>query len=146
MKTLLLLIIAVIIGGVVFMGCSKDEGDATAKQASQGASQAWDKTKEVAGQIGKSVSKTAAQVAETTKIKGPIDASKDVDSSQVSVETIGKTVLLAGSVPTAAEKAKVEQMVHANMDKEYTLDDHLKVAAPKPADAKPAKADDSSPK
>ncbi|HEY3783188.1 MAG TPA: hypothetical protein VGL56_19080 [Fimbriimonadaceae bacterium] len=143
MKTLFLLAIAVAVGAVMFMGCAKDQADTTKDQVTKGASNAWDKTKEVASGVGKTISKTADQVEETAKLKGPIDATKEIDSSKMSITTMDKTVYVAGSVPTAEQKSKVEQMLHANIDKGFKLDDKLTVA---PADTKTdSKADDSSP-
>jgi osmotically-inducible protein OsmY len=146
MKTLFLLIVAAVIGAVVFMGCAKDQAGDAQKQVTEGASKAWDKTKDAASSVGKTISKTADQMEETAKIKGPIDATKDIDSSKMSVTTIDKTVYLAGFVPTADQKSRVEQMVHVNIDKGFKLEDNLKVVAVQKDDTKKApKADDSGP-
>ncbi len=128
MKTILLLMVlaSVLVGA----GCNKSQEDQTQEEVSKGAQSALDKTKQVVDSGWKSVQKSTAQMSETAKIKNAVGSS-DVDTSNVSVNTIGKTVYMIGNVPTQAMKDKADKIAKDIIDKDYTLEDNLKVGQPR---------------
>lgn len=67
---------------------------------------------------------------ETLDVKSAIIADKTVDSGAIDVDTFQdkKVVVLRGSVPTAAQKAKAEQIARDNA-KGYTVENRLAVVA-----------------
>jgi osmotically-inducible protein OsmY len=66
---------------------------------------------------------------ETIDVKTAIIADKTIDSGAIDVDTYQdkKLVVLRGSVPTAEQKAKAEQIARDNA-KGYTIDNRLVVA------------------
>src|SRR5688572_27289550 len=66
---------------------------------------------------------------ETIDVKSAIIADKTIDSGAIDVDTFQdkKTVVLRGSVPTAQQKARAEQIARENA-KGYTVDNRLVVA------------------
>ncbi len=69
---------------------------------------------------------------ETLDVKAAIIADKTVDSGAIDVDTYQdkKLVVLRGSVPTEAQKAKAEQIARANATG-YTVENRLAVVANK---------------
>ena len=69
---------------------------------------------------------------ETLDVKTAIIADKTIDSGAIDVDTFQdkKTVVLRGSVPTEAQKAKAEQIARDNA-KGYTIENRLAVVANK---------------
>lgn len=69
---------------------------------------------------------------ETLDVKAAIIADKTIDSGAIDVDTYQdkKLVVLRGSVPTAAQKAKAEQIAR-DKAKGYTVDNRLAVVADK---------------
>jgi osmotically-inducible protein OsmY len=67
--------------------------------------------------------------AETIDVKTAIIADKTIDSGAIDVDTYQdkKVVVLRGSVPTEAQKAKAEQIARENA-KGYTVENRLVVA------------------
>ena len=65
---------------------------------------------------------------ETLDVKSAIVADKTIDSGAIDVDTFQdkKVVVLRGSVPTEAQKAKAEQIARANA-KGYTVENRLAV-------------------
>jgi osmotically-inducible protein OsmY len=65
---------------------------------------------------------------ETLDVKAAIIADKTIDSGAIDVDTNQdkKTVVIRGSVPTAAQKAKAEEIARANATG-YTVDNQLAV-------------------
>ena len=65
---------------------------------------------------------------ETLDVKAAIIADKTVDSGAIDVDTFQdkKTVVLRGSVPTEAQKAKAEQIARDHA-KGYTIENRLAV-------------------
>ena len=65
---------------------------------------------------------------ETIDVKSAIIADKTVDSGAIDVDTYQdkKVVVLRGSVPTEAQKARAEQIARQNA-KGYTVDNRLAV-------------------
>jgi len=112
------------------VGCNPDNEEQTQKDVAKTAQGAVDKTKDAADNGLKSLQKTTAQVSETAKVKSALGSS-DVDTSNSSVETIGKTVYMFGSVPTQAMKDKADKIAKAIADTGYTVEDNLKVEAAK---------------
>jgi osmotically-inducible protein OsmY len=120
--------VAACILGVVAAGCTSEQTSQAGDQVSKGAQSAFDKTKEVASNGWKVVEDKTAQVEETSKIKSAVGGT-DVDTSMMSVETIGKTVYMIGHVPTQAMKDKADKIAKDIIDKGYTLEDDLKIGA-----------------
>lgn len=67
---------------------------------------------------------------ETLDVKSAIIADKTIDSGAIDVDTYQdkKVVVLRGSVPTAAQKAKAEQIARDNATG-YTVENRLAVVA-----------------
>ena len=67
---------------------------------------------------------------ETLDVKTAIIADKTIDSGAIDVDTYPdkKVIVLRGSVPTEAQKAKAEQIAHQNAEG-YTIDNRLAVVA-----------------
>jgi hypothetical protein len=65
---------------------------------------------------------------ETLDVKAAIIADKTIDSGAIDVDTFRdkKVVVLRGSVPTEAQKAKAEQIARQNAEG-YTIDNRLAV-------------------
>lgn len=65
---------------------------------------------------------------ETIDVKSAIIADKTIDSGAIDVDTYQdkKVVVLRGSVPSAAQKARAEQIARENA-KGYTIDNRLAV-------------------
>ena len=65
---------------------------------------------------------------ETVDVKTAIIADKTIDSGAIDVDTFQdkKTVVLRGSVPTEAQKAKAEQIARDHA-KSYTIENRLAV-------------------
>ena len=65
---------------------------------------------------------------ETLDVKGAIVADKEIDSGAIDVDTFQdkKLVVLRGSVPTEAQKAKAEQIARSNATG-YTVQNQLAV-------------------
>lgn len=68
--------------------------------------------------------------AKTVDVKTALINDKSVDTSAINVDTFGdtKTVVLRGSVPTAAMKAKADEIAHREAPG-YTVKNELAVAA-----------------
>jgi hyperosmotically inducible periplasmic protein len=69
---------------------------------------------------------------ETMDVKTAIIADKTIDSGAIDVDTFGdkKVVILRGSVPTAAQKTKAEQIARDHATG-YTVENRLAVVANK---------------
>ena len=67
---------------------------------------------------------------ETLDVKSALIADKTIDAGAIDVDTFQdkKVVVLRGSVPTAAQKAKAEQIARDNA-KGYTVENRLAVVA-----------------
>ena len=65
---------------------------------------------------------------ETLDVKSAIIADKEIDSGAIDVDTYRdkKVVVLRGSVPTEAQKAKAEQIARKNAEG-YTIENRLAV-------------------
>jgi osmotically-inducible protein OsmY len=68
--------------------------------------------------------------AETVDVKTAIMADKDIEAKGIDVDTYAdrKTVVLRGTVPTEAQKARAEQIARDHA-KGYTVDNQLVVTA-----------------
>jgi len=110
-------------GDKVSEGAEK-AGDKTAA----GAEKAGEKTEEGAKDAGDALS--AAK--QTTVVKAALMADKNVDASHIDVDTEAgtKTVMLKGTVPSAAQKTAAERIAKAKVSKGYAVHNMLKVAAP----------------
>lgn len=75
---------------------------------------------------------TVRGAMETLDVKSAIIADKTVDSGAIDVDTFQdkKLVVLRGSVPTEAQKAKAEQIARSNATG-YTVENRLAVVANK---------------
>ena len=114
---------------VTLIGCNAPN-DQQQRQAEDTVSKAWQSTKDAAQKAGVSIQKSTEQAAQTSRIWSPLKSSKDIDASNVSVETVGKTVYLNGSVPTSKMRDRADAMARAIADSDYTVQDNLKVGEP----------------
>lgn len=145
MKSALPIAIIALVGAFV-LGCKVEPDPEAQQKIETGAQNAWNATRQAASSAGESISKTSAQVAETSKVKGPLGATKDVDSSNISVETRDKTVYVRGTVPTQAMLDKALKMCQANIDNDYKLDFNVTVQAKGTQGQNPPITDDQVPK
>lgn len=127
------------LGGKAVEG-AKDLGD----KAAAGARKAGDKAEDVADRAGdeaergadKAEDKSAdagdalSAAKQTTVVKAALMADKDVDSSRIDVDTEAstRTVMLKGSVPTAAQRSTAERIARSKVSKGYTVRNMLTVA------------------
>ena len=121
---------------------AKDLGDKAADGArkagdkiEEGADKAGDKTArgaEKAGEKAEGAGDTLSAAAQTTKVKAALMADKNVDASHIDVDTDGgsKTVMLKGTVPTAAQKTSAERIAKDKVSKGYSVHNMLTVAKP----------------
>jgi osmotically-inducible protein OsmY len=129
------------LGGKAVEG-AKDLGDKAAEGArkagekvEEGAEKAGDKTArgaEKTGEKAEGAGDVLSAAKQTTVVKVALMADKDVDSSHIDVDTEAstKTVMLKGSVPTAAQKTTAERIAKAKVSKGYSVHNMLTVAKP----------------
>jgi osmotically-inducible protein OsmY len=99
----------------------------------EGADKAGDKTAsgaEKAGEKAEGAGDAVSAASQTTKFKAALLAEKGVDASHIDVDTDGatKTLMLKGTVPTAAQKTTAERVAKAKVSKGYTVHNMLTVA------------------
>lgn len=116
------------LGGKAVEG-AKDLGDKAedaADRAEDKTERGADKAEDKAGDAGDTVS----AAAQTTMVKAALMADKDVDASRIDVDTEAatKTVMLKGTVPTAAQKTTAERIARAKVSKGYSVHNMLTVA------------------
>lgn len=109
-------------------GCTQDQQGQAQNEVSKGAQNAYDQTRQAAERGIQSMQKTSAQMSETSKIKGAIDGSNDIDSSSIGVDTIDKTVYIIGTVSTQEMKDKADKIANAIVDKGYAIKNFIEVA------------------
>ena len=102
-------------------------------KAEDAADKAEDKTErgaEKAGDKAAGAGDTVSAAAQTTMVKAALMADKDVDASGIDVDTEAatKTVMLKGTVPTAAQKTTAERIAKAKVSKGYSVHNMLTVA------------------
>ena len=102
-------------------------------KAEDGADKAEDKTErgaEKAGDKTADAGDTVSAAAQTTMVKAALLADKDVDASGINVDTEAatRTVMLKGTVPTAAQKTTAERIAKAKVSKGYSVHNMLTVA------------------
>jgi osmotically-inducible protein OsmY len=105
---------------------AKDKADATAAAAKAEAKDEAADAKRAAGSAGAAID--AAK--ETVDVKAALMADTTVDASDINVDTFKetKTVVLKGSVPTAAQKAQAGRIAAREADG-YKIDNQLVVKA-----------------
>ena len=118
----------------------KELGDKAAEEAKDLGHKAEDKTAsgaektehgaEKAGEKASEIGDTVSAAAQTTMVKAALMADKDVDSSSIDVDTEAatKTVMLKGTVPSAAQKTSAERIARAKVSKGYSVHNMLTVA------------------
>ena len=106
----------------------KEGAEKAGDKTAAGAEKAGDKTAEGAKDAGDALS----AAAQTTKVKTALMADKNVDSAHIDVDTDGgtKTLMLKGTVPTAAQKTSAERIARAKVSKGYSVHNMLTVAKP----------------
>jgi osmotically-inducible protein OsmY len=121
-----------------------EQETAEAKEASKDAADkagdtlesAGDKIAEGAKDVGQAVKEGAKEVGtevdakkQTLDVKTALMADKSIDASHIDVDTDAntKTVILKGSVPTAAQKAAAEKVARAHAEG-YSIRNELTVA------------------
>lgn len=103
-----------------------DKAEDAADRAEDKTERGADKAEDKAGDAGDTVS----AAAQTTMVKAALMADKDVDASRIDVDTEAatKTVMLKGTVPTAAQKTTAERIARAKVSKGYSVHNMLTVA------------------
>src|SRR6185503_19254016 len=78
---------------------------------------------EKAGEKTEGAGDAVSAAAQTTMVKAALIADKDVDSSGIDVDTEAatRTVMLKGTVPTAAQKASAERIAKGKVSKGYSV-------------------------
>jgi osmotically-inducible protein OsmY len=119
---------------------AKDLGDKASDKMAEGAHKAEDKTAtgaekaehgaEKAGEKASDAGDAVSAAAQTTMVKAALMADKDVDASGIDVDTEAatRTVMLKGTVPTAAQKASAERIAKGKVSKGYSVHNMLTVA------------------
>jgi osmotically-inducible protein OsmY len=112
---------------------AKELGDKASDKVAEGTEKAEDKTahgSEKAGEKASEVGDTVSAAAQTTMVKAALMAEKDVDASGIDVDTEAatRTVMLKGTVPTAAQKTTAERVAKAKVSKGYSVHNMLTVA------------------
>jgi osmotically-inducible protein OsmY len=102
----------------------KEGADKAGDKTASGAEKAEDKTS--------GVGDTLSAAKQTTVVKAALMVDKNVDSSHIDVDTDAdtKTVMLKGTVPTAAQKTAAERIARAKVSKGYSVHNMLTVAKP----------------
>ena len=98
------------------------------------ADKAEDKTErgaEKAGDKAAGAGDTVSAAAQTTMVKAALMADKDVDASGIDVDTEAstRTVMLKGTVPSAAQKTAAERIARSKVSKGYSVRNMLTVSA-----------------
>jgi osmotically-inducible protein OsmY len=104
-----------------------DKAEHTADKAGDKTEHGAEKAEDKAADAGDAVS----AAAQTTMVKAALMADKDVDASGIDVDTEAatKTVMLKGTVPTAAQKTTAERIAKAKVSKGYSVHNMLTVSA-----------------
>src|SRR5262245_46614923 len=130
MKVNLSLLAPLLVGAVALSACRN-----TAAGARQDMNEAASKATGTANDAGKAVKDAATQAGgvvaaavETIDVKTALIADRTVDASAIDVDTFHetKTVVLKGSVPTAAQKEEAERIAAAEAPG-YKIDNRLQV-------------------
>jgi hyperosmotically inducible periplasmic protein len=113
----------------------EDGADRAGDKIEDGADRAGDKTArgaDKAGDKAESAGDAVSAAAQTTMVKAALVADKNVDASRIDVDTDGgtKTVMLKGSVPSAAMKTTAERIAKGKVSKGYSVHNMLTVAKP----------------
>jgi osmotically-inducible protein OsmY len=109
---------------------AKDLGE----KAEHTADKASDKTEhgaEKAGDKAADAGDAMSAAAQTTIVKAALLADKDVDASHIDVDTEAatRTVMLKGTVPSAAQKTTAERIAKSKVSKGYSVHNMLTVSA-----------------
>ena len=122
--------------GAKDLGSKAAEGAHKAgEKAKEGAETAGEKTSSGAEKAGGKASEAGEALSaakQTTVVKAALMADKAVDSANIDVDTDAdtKTVMLKGTVPTAAQKTTAERIAKAKVSKGYSVHNMLTVAKP----------------
>ena len=108
---------------------AKDLGN-TAEDAADKAEDKTERGTEKVGDKAADAGDTVSAAAQTTMVKAALLADKDVDASGIDVDTEAatRTVMLKGTVPTAAQKTTAERIAKAKVSKGYSVHNMLTVA------------------
>ncbi len=107
-------------------GCSQ-EAKENLDAAGDNMAKAGDKMGEDMKDGAMNAGDAAGNAALTGKIKSALMGAEGVDSEHINVDTMGKTVILKGSVDTATAKTKAEQIAKDQAGAEYTVNNQLSV-------------------
>ena len=119
----------------------KELGDKASDKMAEGAHKAEDKTAtgaekaehgaEKAGEKASDAGDAVSAAAQTTMVKAALMADKDVDASNIDVDTEAatRTVMLKGTVPSAAQKTTAERIAKSKVSKGYSVHNMLTVSA-----------------
>ncbi len=88
---------------------------------------AGDNMARAAEKTGENVGDATANAAMTGKIKSALMGAEGIDSEHINVDTMGKTVMLKGSIDTEAGKTKAEQIAKDQAGADYTIDNQLTI-------------------
>ena len=114
-------------------GCSQEAkedldtaGDSMAKAA--------DKTGEAIKADAENAGDAMGDAAVTGKVKTALIGAEGIDAEHINVDTVGKTVMLKGTVDSEAAKSKAAQIAQDQAGSEYTVENQLTVGELHPAD------------
>ena len=115
-----------LLASVLVAGCNppSPETQDTVKKTAQDLGDKAEKT-------GQNIAKSFDENKEATNLKMQLDHAKDLDSSNLKVNVIDKTIHIMGSVPDEKQKSRAMQIINAIKDPDYKTSDELTV---KPAD------------
>lgn len=109
---------------------AKNTGQAVAagaENAAATAKAAGEKAAADAKEAGAKAAQATDNAAMTGKVKTAITSASDLNVADLNVDTTGKTITLKGSVPTADQKKRADQIAKGIAGKDYTVDDQLTV-------------------
>ncbi|RYG34670.1 BON domain-containing protein [bacterium] len=109
---------------------AKKTGDAVSTDAKK-TGEAIENTAEGAVEATKDAAKNAADAVDnsgiTLKVKNAILTAENLEAKDLNVDTIGKKVVLRGSVTTAENKKRAEDIAKTQVGGEFTVENQLTV-------------------
>ena len=119
-------VLAVFVAGLGILACQGRDAEKQKEQAKETAREIGEEAKKLGQQAADKAEELAQKAAEdakhgtiasaryTLEIKAALMADRDIDASGIDVDTDAptKTVVLKGTVPTAAQKRAAERVAH----------------------------------
>jgi len=121
--------------GLLFIGGCTPEARQDYSAAGDKATQAMKEDAAVTGKVlqqdAAKLSVSAKNATTTGQVKSALLAAKDLDASNINIDTDGNTVTMKGTVPTAEEKHRAVDIAKQQLGPNYKLNVELGVAPKK---------------